>query len=355
MKTIKIILNVILIITASAAGLFLTVLLLDILPVAPGGGGTNPMRVVESGKVHIVPHGGAKELFPENTVYSYRQIYARGWDTFEIDLVLTSDGVLVTHHDLDIEATTGVEGVQLADLTYSELQNYNFAANFVNPRGERPFADLSSLPDEISEQMIPARLEDLFQEFPDSYYILELKDTVEASGSSRAEKASAELLTLIEKYSMQDRAIVASFDDQVIREFRERSSGEIPTGAATGETLTLSVLSALALDFFLVPEYSAVMLPVKDRIYPAERKIIESLPGPLRRALASYDPDEDMYYTNLANRRMVQDAHRKNLAVFYWTVNDPETMKYLIDLGVDGIITDRPDILADILGTDVRD
>lgn len=355
MKAIKKILKIVLIIAASAAAVMLVVLLLNLLPFAPGGGGSNPMRVGESGDVHIVPHGGAKELYPENTVYSYRRIYERGWDTFEIDLVLTSDDVLVTHHDLDIQATTGVSGVKLAELDYEQLDEYNFAANFVNPGGERPFSDLSSLPEELAAQMIPARLEDLFRDFPDSYYILELKDTVNASGPERASRASAELLRLIGEFAMEDRVIVASFDDEVIQEFREASEGEIPTGAATGETLTLSVLSALSLDFFLAPKYSAVMLPVKDRIYPAERKIIESLPAPLRRALASYDENEDIYYTNLANERMVRDAHRKNLAVYFWTVNDPEIMKYLIEIGVDGIITDRPDILSDILRRQAQD
>jgi glycerophosphoryl diester phosphodiesterase len=337
------------IIVAVIISIWLLIMLLNVLPWAPAYPGVNPMRIEPGGRPHIVPHGGAKELYPENTVLSYREMNRNNWNTFEVDLCLTADSQLITHHDLDIEGSAGIAGTRVRDLSYAEISSMNFAVNFTDLTGNRPFEDVSGLSADTRAQLVPARLEDLFAWFPDNYYILELKDTVEESGQANTEEAVAELIRLIEAYGMQDRVVVSSFDDDVTSEFRKRTGGSIPTGAATMDALILSVLSALNLDFFLRPAYSSVMLPVKDQIYPAERALIERLPRGLRDKLSVYEAETDTLYTNLANPRMVRDAHRKNLAVYYWTVNDRETMEYLIGIGVDGIITDRPDILADLL------
>jgi glycerophosphoryl diester phosphodiesterase len=349
MKALHPALRIAIIIVAVIVGIWLLVMILNILPWAPAYPGANPMRIEPGTRPHIVPHGGAKDLFPENTVLSYREMHARQWDTFEIDLCITADGQLVTHHDLDILGTTGVENTLVRDLSYAEMTELNFGANFVDLDGRRPYADSDDLSPDMAELLVPARLEDLFVSYPDNYYILELKDTVDASGPANAEAAVAELIRLIETYGMQEQVVVSSFDDEVTSAFRERTDGSIPTGAATGDVLMFSILSALNLDFFLKPAYSSVMLPVRDQIYPSERALIERLPRGLRNKLSVMDEESDTMYTNLANRRTVRDAHRKNLAVYYWTVNDRETMEYLIGIGVDGIITDRPDILADLL------
>lgn len=57
----------------------------------------------------------------------------------------------------------------------------------------------------------------------------------------------------------------------------------------------------------------------------------------------------DAYEPNLMHKQIINDAHRKNMAVFYWTINDPDEMRELIKLGADGIITDRPDLLKQII------
>ena len=331
-------------------GIWVICLVLNLLPFAPGAyQGRNAMRIQAGDPVHIVPHGGAKDLFPENTVLSFREMYERGWNTFEIDLVLTQDDVLVTHHDLGILATTG-QDIPLRDLSYDDLLEYNFGVNFVDPSGEQPYRNMEpNLAARLLPLLVPARLDQLLAEYPDARYILELKDTEAASGKERSQRAVEVFLKTVRDSGIEDQIVLASFDSGVTGRFRELSGGQIATGAGTFETLIFSVLSAVGLDFFLPTPYSSVMLPVKDRIREAERSIIEKLPAGLRNALTSYDSETDTMYTNLVNQRMVDDAHRKNLAVFYWTVNDARTMNELIDLGVDGIITDRPDILSQVL------
>lgn len=341
--------KLVLLILSIIAAIIIILSLLNLSPWAPGYGSVNPMRLKEGESVHIVPHGGAKLLYPENTVYSFQMMHTRGWDTFEVDLTLTKDGVLISHHDLSIERTTGIPGEKVQDLNYSDLKKFNFGKNFISLEGDRPYADNKNLAPGLLEKLVPARLEDLFAEYPNTFYILELKDKVETSGQATAEKAVEELVRLVKTYKMQDKVVIASFDDKLTKAFRDLTDNAIPTAAATGESLVLSVLSAVHLDFFLKPQYAAVMLPIKDQIYPSERALIEKLPAFLRNALSTYDPETDTMYTNLANKRMVRDSHRKNLAVYYWTVNDPAEMRRLIELGVDGIITDRPDILQEVI------
>ena len=52
---------------------------------------------------------------------------------------------------------------------------------------------------------------------------------------------------------------------------------------------------------------------------------------------------------NLASKRVINSAHRRNMAVHYWTINDKEEMKHLVELGADGLITDRPDLMKEVL------
>ena len=340
------------IILAILFGIALILVILNLLPFAPGGfPGQNPWRLTPGQRPHIVPHGGAKHLFPENTIYSYEEMYRRGWNTFEVDLVLTHDGILISHHDLDIGRTTGQENDLVRNFTFDQLSRLNFGATFEDLEGNSPYADITweNNPG-MAARLIPAKLSQLFQRFgQDSYFILELKDTVQEVGEPWAEQAIQTLVQTIRDYSMEQRVIMASFDSGVINRFRELTNNQVPTGAGTTDVLIFSVLNALGLDFFLPTPYTAMFLPIKDQIYPRERQILESLPGFLRNQLATYDPSTDTLYTNLANRSIIQSSHRKNLAVFYWTVNDPEDMRRMIELGADGIITDRPDLLSDLL------
>jgi len=344
--------KVLAILVAILLGLVLLIGILNLVPFALGGfPGQNPWRIEPGQRPHIIPHGGAKDLFPENTIYSYEEMYRLGWNTFEVDLTLTQDGILISHHDLDIGRTTGQENDLVRDFTYQELSRFNFGATFVNLEGVQPYAAITwENNPAMAARLIPAQLSELFERFgQDSYFILELKDTINEVGEEWAEKAIQTLIQTIRQYSMENRVIMASFDSGVTNRFRELTKNEIPTGAGTTDVLIFSVLNALWLDFFLPTPYTAMFLPIKDQIYPRERQILESLPSFLRNQLATYDPSTDTLYTNLANRSIIQSSHRKNLAVFYWTVNEPADMRRMIELGADGIITDRPNLLSELL------
>jgi len=335
---------------AALAVLALTLYVLDRIPFAPGPGGANPLRVEPGELPLVVPHGGAKRLYPENTVLSYRKMAERGWTNFEIDLALTADGLLVSHHDLSIKATTG-EDLAIRSLAYAELVTRNFGVNFTAPDGSRPYADTAALARDdpgLLAELAPARLDALFAAYPEASYILELKDTVERTGEEHARAAAEALVRAVDSAGLRGRVVVASFEDAATALLREASGGSIATAAASDDVLVFSVLSALGLDFFLKPRYAALLLPIEDRIKPRQRGIVEKLPAFIRDRLARYDPERDEWYTRLVDLRIVEDARRHGVAVHYWTVNDEATMRALVELGVDGIITDRPDLLETV-------
>lgn len=324
---------------------------LEVIPTAPKyKGGHNPWIVGEGNRPLIIPHGGAKALFPENTIYAYNEIARLGYDVFEIDLALTKDNVLITIHDLTNERYTkpGVNMV-IREHFYEELMPYNYAYNFER-NGEYPFRDVEHLEDGPTlEELRPAKLEALFQTYPNHRYVLELKDTVESSGEETFKAAVHELIRLIDTYDMYHKVIVSSFDDEVIRYVKAESNGRIMTSAASDEVLKFTLLNILRLNFFYSPTDGALIIPIKDPLSKRHEKIIKRLPSFLRKQAAIYDEEAKTYYSNIVNQRMVRDAHRHNMAIIYWTVNEENDMRRLIELGVDGIITDRPDLLKAVL------
>src|SRR5690554_5404692 len=134
----------------------------------------------------IIPHGGAKLLAPENTIYSYNMLVDEfNAGVLEIDLALTKDDVLMAHHDLDLEfsESSAMNGKLIKDYTYAEIvqeyenDDYYLARNFTDARDNlKPFKDL---PKSELQDMIPAHLDnDIFSKFTDSVlYILEIKDS----------------------------------------------------------------------------------------------------------------------------------------------------------------------------------
>ncbi|NLK12730.1 MAG: hypothetical protein GX312_03965 [Candidatus Phytoplasma sp.] len=310
----------------------------------------NPWRIKE-GLPLIIPHGGAKILYPENTKYAFDQ--TSNYDVFEIDLSLTKDDILISHHDTDLKISTGVDD-KIIDFTYNEIiekievSDYYLARNFKDINGVQTYKDTSDVA--LLEQFIPVTLEYMFQTYPNHLYILELKDTIANSGEETYKRASKQLYELILEYEMADNVLVASFDDAVIKDFRSKEK-HIPTGMAWNESLKFIVQSAFGVDFFYKPVAEVMVLPNTDEKLKkggTEEGLIKMLPNFIGNKIAKKYED-GYYHINLTHRTMVKDIHRQGMAVLYWTVNDKEEMLHLIKLGVDGIITDRPDLLEEVI------
>ncbi len=314
-------------------------LIMEKLPKALSYKKSNPWK---SDKVLIIPHGGAKALYPENTIYSFLKTDI--YDAFEVDLALTKDDILISHHDLNLKMHLGDDytNTLVRSKTYQEildlfiLEDYPFARDFEDINGNKPYENLSS-DDEVIKQMIPATLDWLFEKYPDKMYILEIKDTKNEADFTKAVDI---LLEKLEEYEMTDKVIISSFEDKVIKDVLKKAP--LHTSTATKETFKFVLMSAFNIDFFYKPKQAALIIPINQRVSSGQANIIKYLP-----VKNKFMANENT--TNLAKAGIINDAKRHNMAIIYWTINDPEEMRLLIELGVDAIITDRPDLLKEVL------
>jgi glycerophosphoryl diester phosphodiesterase len=254
----------------------------------------------------IIAHAGSKQLFPENTMLAFDGVTKYNPDVLETDVVLTRDSILICHHDREINKLSNGEGL-VVDYTFEELKQYNFAYHFKDASGNYPYRDtIVNAP----------KLEDLIAKYGQKYYLnIDLKDNQKQIGES----AARELLRLLKKYNMEDRTIVASFNEDNLSYFRKISENKIRTSSPPNQTKKFVMMNMCYVGNFFISKTVALQIPVKSGEH------------------------------NLANPSLIKKAHQKNIAIHYWTINEKEEMRRLILLGADGIMTDRADILAQLL------
>lgn len=287
------------------AGVIGVVMILQIIPpMKTTDELTNPFLKRKGERPLIVAHAGAEELYPTNTFLAFKKSYEMGVDMFETDTHMTKDGVLLTHHDDTIDRVSNGTGY-VKDYTYNELLEYNFAYSFKNKKGKYTYGEK---PQKV------CTIEELFKEFPDMLYSIDLK----AKGEEGI-KAGVELAKLIRKYKMEDRVIVASFNNEVLEAFKKETNNEIMTSCGYKETTKFITHLLTFTGLFYTGTDEALQIPTKEM------------------------------GINLAAKQVTKSAHRRGMAVQYWTINDKEQMKKLIKIGADGIITDRPDLMLEVL------
>ena len=340
--------------------------ILNALPFTLGKVTKDNVFRTEDGLPLVIPHGGAKDLAPENTRYAFDMLVNEmEADVLEIDLALTKDNLLIAHHNLNLEFSTqsAMNDSLIKDHTYQEIieeyqrDDYYLARNFTYPDDYRdgisPFANEQD--ESILETLVPANLEsDIFQQYGDTVlYILEIKDSPSSinyeAGSDRFELAAQTLIDLINKYELEDKVVLASFSDEVTSYFKEHAP-DMLIGAAYDEVTNFAIVSAFHIDFFWQAQSEVLILPNKtsmDPITGSTAELMDKIPSFFRDSIG--EKEGDAYLPNLAHKQLVNDAHRKNMAAIYWTINDPEEMRHLIEIGVDGIITDRPDLLNEVI------
>lgn len=226
----------------------------------------------------------------ENTVAAFRHAWELGYTYLETDVHATRDGVLLAFHDQVLDRVTDRKGV-IADLLYAEVQ-----AALVGGR-----------------ETVPT-LADLFDGFPEARFNIDLK----------AEAAVRPLADFIAARDAYDRVLVGSFSPARIAAFRSLTDGRVPTAAHPVE-----IAAFLASPSGRLAGLFTRLLPGGD---------FQALQIPHRRGPLT-----------VANRRLLQRAHRAGKHVHVWTVDDPDDMRALLDAGVDGLFTDRTDILKRVL------
>lgn len=235
-------------------------------------------------------------LWPENTDTSFQGAYDLGYRHFETDLHVTSDGVLVCFHDPTVERTTNGNG-RVEDHTLAELQSLDAGYRHGTRQGF-PYRDTGS--------QVPT-LEWLLTTFDDVSVIVDMKR------DGLAEPLSA----LIDRLAAHDRLIIGSFSDARIDEIREITDGRVAVSG--GPTLARLWVLASRVGRGGGGDIAALQLPVS------------------------------MRGIRVVDEKLVAAAHDAGLQVHVWTVNEESEMRRLLEMGVDGLITDRPDRLRDVL------
>lgn len=264
----------------------------------------NPYRIEPGGRPWIIAHGGAKALFPENTMMAFEGAMRIGVDALEMDVNLTQDDVLVTLHDLTIDGMSDGSGEAIG-YTFAELQAFNFAHDFQALDGSYPLRD--------TVVRIP-RLREVLEAFPGTYHIIELKNPGEDG-----KRAAALLKGLIDSLDMKDRVVIASFHDEVLRHFLSLTDGSYALSSSEEETKDFVFTGLSAMEYLYRPRSAVVAIPTESAGIPLDAQ------------------------------RVIRSAHRRNMAVQYWTINEQDEMRSLIEAGADGLITDRPDLMQKVL------
>lgn len=247
-------------------------------------------------------HRGASALAPENTLEAFRMAVESGAGGLELDVHLTSDGHVVVIHDETVERTTSGTGF-VAGMTLDELRALDAGHNF-SPDGE------NTLPYRGLGLRIPT-LDEVLREFPGVVVNIDMK--TDGPG------VEAAVFGVLRERDGGGRALVVSSRRGAVGRFRRISGGSVSTGASRWETEVFYVLGRLHLEWLLRPAYDALQVPLWYMGVP------------------------------LVTRRFVEAAHASGVRVDVWTINAADEMHRLLDLGVDVIMTDRPDIMVDVL------
>lgn len=291
-------------------------------------------------RVLNLAHGGGLDEAPQGTLYAYKTAIARGANALEMDLHITRDGHVVAIHDSTVDRTTDGSGC-VATKTLAELKALDAAHTFVPGRGPVGGLDPSQYPLRgVATGDVPpptgftpadftiATLEEIFQVQPEALMVMELKPTekyqshdcpsqVAALPPEERPDLAAEVARLIDVYGMTDKVMVASFIDEILHRFMALAP-EVDTSFPLGESIALYAAYSAGQPFPNPRGHEAIQVP---------------------RRYGSIEITEDL----------VRWSRENGVAVHFWTINDPEEMQLLLDWGADGLITDRPSALAELL------
>jgi len=222
----------------------------------------------------------------ENSLPAFQRAFAEGYRYIETDVHATADGVVVVHHDTHLDRTTDGSG-PIATQTWEQLKH-------VKVGGE---AALS-------------RLEDVLEELPEARFNIDVK----------ADQAVGPFVEVLERTGAHDRVAAASFSDARLARLRKLAGPKLVTAMGPRSAFVLWTRGRLP------------VLPLGRLVLGAMAQV------PVRQGAL-----------RVVDKAFVSIAGRSGIEVHTWTIDDPAEMRMLLDLGVHGIVTDRPDLLREVL------
>jgi glycerophosphoryl diester phosphodiesterase len=279
-------------------------------------------------QVEVIGHRGARGLFPENTIEGFRQCLELGVRSFELDVGMTADGVVVVTHDLALNPAitrdaTGkwLNGTRplIHHLTFEALQSYDVG----RIRPATPYRVLYRAQRGNDGLRIP-KLEEVLRLSSEARFIIELKTDPRRPDRTVSPAAMAEaVVAIVDAAGAAERVILESFDWRGPRHLR-RIRPDLKTAWLTRDETVLDATLWW------------------DGINPAD------FGNSVAAAVAAQGGQIWAPAFGSVSRAAVAEAHDLGLRVFPWTVNRRAAMRRLIGWGVDGLITDRPDVAIEV-------
>lgn len=251
------------------------------------------MRFLESSRPLVFAHRGGCAIGPENTLAAFDLGMAAGADGLELDVHLSRDGVVVVHHDDVLDRTTDATG-PLVVLTAAELARVDAGCRFVAD-GAHPFRNQGV--------GIPT-LGDVLRRYPDTRIIIEMKVDSRAMGEAVARE--------VRVAGAAERVCAAGYGSR--------------SAAAARAALPEMATSACHTEVVMAVYRSLARWPVRRASYNAYQ--VPEIAGPIR----------------VVSPRFIRHAHKANVKVQVWTVDDEADMRRLLAWGVDALISNRPDL-----------
>ncbi len=258
-------------------------------------------------------HRGARGLFPENTIEAFIGALDLQVNTLEMDVVITKDGKVVVSHepwissvicwDLADKPVAEGKGLNIYKMNYADVSNYNCGSQ---PHPDFPQqAKMPAFKPLLSEVITEAENYAKTKELPAVRYNIEIKSTPDGDGiyHPAPKEFVAKVLEVVKAGGIMDRTTVQAFDVRALQEAKAQAPS-IPVAFLLSETKGFE-------------------------------KDLEKL---------GFTPEIYSPYFRLVNAEMVENCRANGISIIPWTVNDENDMNDLLELGVDGIITDYPDI-----------
>ena len=275
----------------------------------------------------IAAHRGGGISNPENTLMAFRAaVNEYGIQICETDLWMTADGHLVYSHDSSINRVAcpeDAEKVVIAEHTLEELRAYNMGYNFKDPEsGLYIYRDLTDA-EQAAKGLKILEFHELLEEFygarKDLLFIVEIKNDGEQGF------AAADIIdrTLAERFPDYRSNLVVGTFHPAIEDCLQKDHPGLMRGASTAGAAKFIISQLLRVNPLFKADFSCLQIPMSYNIKGIE--------------------------LDLTRKTIIDRAHRRGIAVQFWTINEEEDMRALIELGADAIMTDDPQLLKRVL------
>jgi glycerophosphoryl diester phosphodiesterase len=328
------------------AGILILWMIFIIAPKPNNHSGVNPLMKTDGGMPILIAHGGGNHEFPDNTLEAFYHAYSIDSNVMmETDVNMTKDGVIILSHDTTLDEKTTLTYAPIIDTNYSDLVSMEIdfgyhndvqpSSNGFNVSGilkpYQTYLGESVTPLDVSypegttprhdTKFLVTTLEDLIKAFPSNLINVEIKQSGEIGLESLAKVI--ELLDMLDDdYDTYSRIVLASFHTEVfeqMKNLKKTSHPELMISPEQSSVIKFYALQTLGLSLFYFDQVSALQLPLSS------------------------------FGLSLSHQAIIRNAQRKNIAVHYWTIDDPIEMRRLIENGADGIMTNRPSVLKEVI------